>query len=157
MNTKNVYEKMAELHIQLPRPIDDGACLSTIRPFGEKFLYISGIGPMKEEQAPALGKIPSQVSIEEGIEAARCCALNALASLHAYLGDLEKIKSFVKLIVFVSSERDFTSQHLVADGASRLLMDLFGDEIGKSARSAVGTSSLPLNYPVEVEMFVELK
>lgn len=157
MNTVDVYKKIKELGIELPEAPNDSEYLRMIRPMGDKLLYLSGMGPNLIGDEPMAGHIPSRISIEDGEKAARNCALNALSVLHQYTGDLNQIKSFVKILGFVSSDADFIKQHLVMNGASGLLIDVFGEEIGKSARSAVGVSSLPNDFPVEVEMVVELK
>jgi len=101
------------------------------------------------------GKVGAEVSVEDGQAAARTCALNALAALKAEVGDLSKIKRIVKAVVFVASAPDFTGQPQVANGASELLGEIFG-EAGKHARSAVGVAALPLNVPVEVELIAEV-
>lgn len=156
LNKPDVYSKLNELNVQLPPAPGDGDFLRMIRPFGANMLYLSGTGSTVANTTPLAGHIPSDISLEEGIQAARNCVLNALSALHAYTGDLNRIKSFVKLLAFVSSEADFCDQHIVVNGASRFLIDVFGEEIGKSARSAVGVSSLPNDFPVEIEMIVEL-
>jgi enamine deaminase RidA (YjgF/YER057c/UK114 family) len=103
----------------------------------------------------ATGKLGAAVSEEQGYECARQCALNALAAIKAEIGELSQIKRVVKAVVFVASTPDFTAQPQVANGASELLGEVFG-EAGKHARSAVGVASLPLDVPVEVELVVEL-
>jgi len=119
-------------------------------------LYVSGMGSIIKDQNCPLGRIPSDVAVDDGVIAARNCVLNALSALNAYLGDLGKIKQFVKLLTFVSSDPGFFSQAIVANGGSKLLIDVFGEDIGKAARSAVGVAALPNNFPVEIEMLVEI-
>lgn len=155
-NCVNVYDKMKELGITLPPAPADSSSLKMIRPFGEKLLYVSGMGCNLENETFS-GHVLGEVSLEDGVKAARNCALNALAALHGYLGDLNKIQGFVKLLAFVSSDANFYEQHIVVNGASDFIIELFGAEVGKSARSAVGVAALPKNFAVEVEMLVELK
>ena len=95
-------------------------------------------------------------NIEEGQEAARICTLNALSVLHEYLGDLNKIKSVVKILAFVASAPGFNSQPAVVDGASQLLKDIFGDDNGVGARSAISAIELPGNISVEIEFIFEI-
>ena len=103
----------------------------------------------------AIGKLGGEVTEEQGYECARQCALNALAAVKAEIGSLDDVKRVVKVVVFVASMPDFTGQPKVANGASELLGEVFG-EAGKHARSAVGVSVLPLDVPVEVEIVVEV-
>ncbi len=103
----------------------------------------------------AVGKVGGEVTEEQGYACARQCALNALAAVKAEVGSLDDVKRVVKVVVFVASAPDFTGQPKVANGASELLGEVFGDA-GKHARSAVGVSVLPLDVPVEVEIVVEV-
>jgi len=97
-----------------------------------------------------------ELSVAQGQEAAKACAINILAQAKAALGDLERIMRIVKITVFVASRPDFIEQHLVANGASDLLVAVLGDA-GRHARSAVGTAALPLNAPVEIEAIIEVR
>ena len=119
-------------------------------------LYISGQGATKDGQPVVSGKLGSERTIEEGQEAARICTLNALSVLHEYLGDLNKIKSVVKILAFVASAPGFNSQPAVVDGASQLLKDIFGDDNGVGARSAISAIELPGNISVEIEFIFEI-
>ncbi len=103
----------------------------------------------------AQGVVGRDVDLQTAQACARQCAINIMAQVKAAVGDLSKVKRIVKLNVFVASTHDFTEQHLVANGASQLIAEVFGDA-GKHARSAVGVPSLPLNSPVEIEAIVEL-
>lgn len=143
-------------NIVLPKPATDTDYFQAVRPFGDHFLYVSGMGPIVSNERALEGKIPTEITMEEGIQAAKNAALNALGTLQGYLGDLGRVKRFIKLLVFVASDPKFCEQHIVANGASQILIDLFGEEVGKAARSAIGVTSLPNNYPVEVEMLVEI-
>ena len=118
-------------------------------------VFTSGQLPMREGQLITTGKVGGEVSAEEAVECARQCALNALAAVRAEIGELSNIKRVVKVTAFVASTPDFTGQPGVANGASQLFGDVFG-EIGQHARSAVGVPVLPLDSPVEVEIVVEV-
>ncbi len=118
-------------------------------------VFTSGQLPMRQGQLITTGKVGGEVSADEAVECARQCALNALAAVRAELGELSAIKRIVKVVVFVASTPDFTGQPGVANGASELFGEVFGD-IGQHARSAVGVPVLPLDAPVEVELIVEV-
>ena len=118
-------------------------------------VFTSGQLPMREGQLITTGKVGGEVTVDEAVECARQCALNALAAVRAEVGDLSAVKRIVKVVVFVASTPDFTGQPGVANGASELFGEAFGD-IGQHARSAVGVPVLPLDAPVEVELVVEV-
>lgn len=150
----NVYERMKELGIQLPPPPAAGGIYTPVVDFSTNLLYCSGCGPGDSVKP---GKVGRDVTLEEAQQAARNCILNLLTNLEVKIGDLNKIKRFVKVLAFVASDDNFTEQPQVANGGSQLLVDLFGDSIGKPARSAIGVNVLPGNIPVEIELLVELK
>jgi enamine deaminase RidA (YjgF/YER057c/UK114 family) len=102
------------------------------------------------------GKIGSDLTIEQGQEAARQTILNCIAVMKGYLGDLDRVVSIVKLLGFVNSAPGFADHPHVINGASNLLVDIFG-EAGKHARSAIGTSELPFHTPVEIEVIAEIR
>lgn len=104
-----------------------------------------------------VGRVGGELTLEQGQEMARRCALNILANLHHTLGDLNRIRRFVKVLAFVNSTDDFDRQPAVVNGASGLIRDIFGEEAGLPARSAIGVNVLPGNIPVEIEMLLELK
>jgi enamine deaminase RidA (YjgF/YER057c/UK114 family) len=118
-------------------------------------VFTSGQLPMRQGQLITTGKVGGEVTAEEAVECARQCALNALAAVRAEIGELSHIKRIVKVVAFVASTPDFTGQPGVANGASELFGEVFG-EIGQHARSAVGVPVLPLDAPVEVELVVEI-
>ena len=118
-------------------------------------VFTSGQLPMRNGQLITTGKVGGEVTVEEAVECARQCALNALAAVRAEIGELSNIKRIVKVVAFVASTPDFTGQPGVANGASELFGQVFGD-IGQHARSAVGVPVLPLDAPVEVELVVEI-
>lgn len=117
--------------------------------------FVSGQIPIEDGRIIATGKLGREVSLDDGAAAARRCALQALAALRAELGSLDRVRRVVKVTVFVASAEGFTDQPKVANGASDLLVELFGDA-GRHARAAVGVAELPLGSAVEVELAVEL-
>lgn len=119
-------------------------------------VHTAGQLPARDGEMLAVGKLGAQVSHEQGYACARQCALNALAAIRAEVGSLDEVKRIVKAVVFVASTPDFTDQPRVANGASELLGEIFGDA-GRHARSAVGVCVLPLDVPVEVELVVEVR
>lgn len=119
-------------------------------------LFIAGQLPLQQGKLQASGLLGGDVDIAIGQEAAKYCAINILAQAKAALGDLEKIRRVMKITVFVASAPDFFEQHLVANGASDLLVAVLGDP-GKHARAAVGAASLPLNAAVEIEAIFEVE
>src|SRR5205085_607950 len=118
-------------------------------------LFVSGQIPVKDGQLIARGVIPSQVSMDTARECARQCVLNGLAVARQAVGTLSSIRQVVRLGVFVCSDKGFTDQPKVANGASELLVEIFGDA-GRHARAAVGSNELPLGAPVEIEFLFEL-
>jgi enamine deaminase RidA (YjgF/YER057c/UK114 family) len=147
-------EKLAELGLTVPevaKPV--ASYIPAVR--SGSYVYTSGQLPMREGQLLATGKVGGEVGHEEAEECARQCALNAIAAVRAEIGELSAVKRVVKVVAFVASTPDFTGQPGVANGASELLGQVFG-EAGRHARSAVGVPVLPLDAPVEVEMIVEV-
>lgn len=118
--------------------------------------YTSGQICFREGKLPFLGKVPTDVSIEDAIEAAKLAGLNAIAALASVAGGIDHIERIVRVCVFVASGPGFTQQPKVANGASDLLFQVFG-EPGRHARSAVGVAELPMNSPVEVEVMAEVR
>ena len=116
----------------------------------------SGHGPFKNDEPIHIGRVGREVDVEQAKEAARYCALNCLAAIKAEIGDLDQIESVVKVLGFVNSDDDFHDMPEVMNGFTELIIEIFGDR-GRHARSAIGTSNLPRNIPVEVEMIVKLK
>ncbi|MCH2132575.1 MAG: RidA family protein [Phycisphaerales bacterium] len=120
-------------------------------------LYISGQVPFRDGSLVFTGPVPSKTSLEEAQEAARICAINALAVARGALdGDLDRVEQIVRLGVFVASDPSFTDQPKVANGASDLMVEVFGPA-GQHARAAVGSVSLPLGASVEVEMILQVR
>lgn len=122
----------------------------------EDVLYVSGQLPMRDGQLIATGHVTGEVTLERAGEAAVQATLNALAQVAAHTGGLSRVVRIVRLGVYVSSSPGFTGQSDVANTASDLLHDLFG-EAGRHARAAIGVSSLPKNAPVELELIVQVR
>ena len=150
----DVYEKMKELGIVLPKAPAKGGVYAPVKEFGRGLVYVSGCGPNIAE--PIKGKLGREFTIQQGQEFARNCMLNVLAVLEANIGDLRKIKNCVKILTLVAGTEDFYDQPAVANGGSQLLIDIFGPEIGTPSRSAIGVNALPLNMPVETEGLFEI-
>jgi enamine deaminase RidA (YjgF/YER057c/UK114 family) len=136
---------------EVPKPV--ASYLPALRT--GSYVFTSGQLPMREGQLITTGKVGGEVSVEDAVECARQCALNAIAAVRAEVGDLAQVVRVVKVVVFVASTPDFTGQAGVANGASELLGEVFA-EAGRHARSAVGVAVLPLDAPVEVELLVEV-
>ena len=147
-------EKLAELGLTVPEVAAPVAAYVPAVQSGNH-VFTSGQLPMRSGELITTGKVGGEVSSEEGIECAQQCALNAIAAVKSLVGDLAAIKRVVKVVCFVASTPDFTGQPQIANGASHLLGEVFGDA-GVHARSAVGVSALPLDAPVEVEIVVEV-
>ena len=155
----DVEEKIKQLNIELPTPGEPIAnYVPTVR-FSETknsmLVYVSGTGPRKENGDYLTGRLGDDMTIEEGYNAAKLTGINILASLKKEIGDLNKIKRFVKVIGMVNSTADFYQQPAVINGFSDFIVEVFGDR-GKHARSAVGMVSLPSNIAVEIEVVVEV-
>jgi len=150
----DIYVRLKELGLTIPAPPAAGGIYSPSINFAGNLIYTSGFIPHIGGVAKYEGKL-GDVSIEDGQAAARDCLLNALSVLHGSVGDLNRVR-FVKMLCFVACKEDFYAQPTVANGASQLLLDIFGNEKGLPARSAIGVNVLPLNVPVEIEFLVEL-
>jgi enamine deaminase RidA (YjgF/YER057c/UK114 family) len=147
-------ERLAELGHSVPTVVPPvAAYIPAVR--SGSLVFTAGQVPMRDGELVATGKVGGDVSVEQGIECAQQCALNALAAVKSEVGDLANVRRVVKAVVFVASTPDFTGQPGVANGASELLGAVFGDA-GVHARSAVGVAALPLDSPVEVELVVEV-
>ena len=147
-------ERLAELGLSVPEVVPPVAAYVPAVRSGDQ-VFTSGQLPMRAGEMLATGKVGGGVTPEEAYACAQQCALNAIAAIKAEIGDLALIKRVVKVVVFVASSPDFTGQPQVANGASELFGEVFGDA-GVHARSAVGVVALPLDAPVEVEVIVSL-
>jgi enamine deaminase RidA (YjgF/YER057c/UK114 family) len=120
------------------------------------YVFTSGQLPTVEGVPAYVGKVGSSVSAEDGKAAARLCTLNVLAAVRAVVGELSAVVRVVKVVGYVASAPDFSGQPGVVNGASELLGEVFGSQVGAHARSAVGVAVLPLDVPVEIELIVEV-
>ncbi|MCL2380233.1 MAG: RidA family protein [Treponema sp.] len=145
----DVYARLKELNLTLPDLPAIGGIYKPVRQAGD-CLYVSGQLAIRNGEPVFPGKLGGGVTVEEGQEAARACVLNALSHLHNALGDLNKIKGVVRSLVFVQSAEGFSQQPLVANGATGLLRDIWGED-GLGARSAFGANELPRGVSVEIE------
>jgi enamine deaminase RidA (YjgF/YER057c/UK114 family) len=148
-------ERLAALGLTLPQVVAPLAAYVPAVKSGT-MVYTAGQLPMADGQLLSSGKVGAEVGAAEAAALARTCALNALAAAASVAGGLSAIKRIIKLTGYVASTPDFTGQPQVVNGASELLLEVFGDA-GRHARSAVGTAALPLNAPVEVELIVETR
>ena len=149
-----VESKLKELGIELPEASAPAAMYVPVKQAGN-LLFVSGQTPKMNGALSHTGKVGKERDVAYGQEAAKACAIGVLAALKSHLGDLDKVKNMVKITVFVNSEPDFHEQHIVANGASNLFVEAFG-ECGQHSRSAVGMGQLPMNCTVEVEAIVEI-
>jgi enamine deaminase RidA (YjgF/YER057c/UK114 family) len=146
--------RLKALGIQLPPPPTAVAnYVPAVR--SGNIVYLAGQGPLVGGRPTITGKVGAQVTEQQGYQAARTTILNSLAALKAEIGSLDKVKRIVKLTGWVASAPGFNRQPWVINGASDLLVEIFGDA-GKHARSAVGTNELPFDIPVEIEIVVEV-
>lgn len=152
----NVYDKLKELGLELPKAPSKGGVYSPCKRFGAGLAYISGCGPVINGEQ-VTGKLGCEFSIEEGQKYAQQSMLNVLSVLETEIGDLNKVKDVVKILVFVASTDDFYFQPQVANGASNLLVELFGEGAGTPTRSAIGLNVLPGNIPVEIEAIFQVE
>lgn len=150
----SIYEKLKSLNITLP-PLT--APVAAFAPFVRigNLLFISG-HIAKKDGKPWTGRLGEGIDVAEGKLAARAVAIDLLGTLHAATGDLNRIKRIVKLLVLVNSSPSFTEQHLVANGASELFVETFGDS-GKHARAAFGVAQIPFGSCVEIDLIAEVQ
>lgn len=147
-------ERLSELGLSVPevaKPV--AAYVPALR--SGAYIYTSGQLPLRNGELVATGKVGAGVSTELAVECAQQCALNALAAVSSLVGELSSVVQVVKVVVYVASAPDFTGQPGIANGASELFGNVFG-EAGQHARSAVGVAVLPMDAPVEVELVVEV-
>ena len=152
----NSYEtKLEALGLTLP-PIPNPVAAYIPAKQAGKLVFTAGQLPMVNGELISKGLLGKDVEVEEANNAARICTLNALAAIKGVIGDLDRIKQLVRVVGYVASIPTFTQQPAVVNGASELLLEIFGDS-GKHARSAVGMAVLPMNASVEIELTVEIE
>jgi enamine deaminase RidA (YjgF/YER057c/UK114 family) len=152
----SIEQRLAELGLKLPPA---SAPLANYVPFVREgsLVFVAGQVPRGEDgKLQYVGKVGRELSVEEGYAAARLCALNGLAQLRAALGSLDKVKRILRVGGFVNCADDFTQQPQVINGASDLIVEVFGDK-GKHARAAVGSNALPGNVATEVELIAAVE
>jgi len=149
----SVYEKLKARNITLPHVDSPVAAFVPFVRTGN-LVFVSG-HIAKKDGKPWTGKLGAELTTAEGKQAAQSIAVDVLATLQTAVGDLNKIRRIVKLLVLVNSTPTFTEQHLVANGASELFVDIFGER-GSHARSAIGIAQIPLGSCVEIELIAEL-
>jgi enamine deaminase RidA (YjgF/YER057c/UK114 family) len=147
-------ERLAELDLTLP-PVAPPVAAYVPAVRTGNYIYTSGQLPLVDGKLQGTGKLGDAVTVEDGAALARICALNALAAAADVAGNLDAIARIIKVTCFVASSPAFTAQAQVANGASELILQVFGDA-GRHARSAVGLAVLPLDAPVELELIAEL-
>ena len=149
------YEaKLKELGLQLPSPPKPVATYIPAVRVGD-LLFLSGVVPLHDGKIVREGKLGRSLTVEQGYESAAVALLNALAIVRQELGSLDRVRRIVKLVGHVASAEGFNQQPAVVNGASDLLVRVFG-EMGRHARAAVGAAELPLNAPVELELIVQV-
>lgn len=150
----NVYDKIKELGITLPPVATPAAAYVPFVQTGN-LVFISGHIAKKDGKA-WVGQLGRTMQTDEAKQAARAIAIDLMGTLHAAVGDLNKVKRIVKLMSLVNSTLTFTEQHIVTNGASELIADVFGEK-GKHARSAFGVAQIPLGACVEIELIAEVE
>ena len=150
----SIYERLRALNVSLPEVKPPVAAFVPFVRTGN-LVYLSG-HIAKRDGHPWSGKLGKEITTAQGKEAARSIAIELLATLQAAIGDLNEVARFVKLLVLVNSATDFTEQHLVANGASELFLEVFGER-GAHARSAFGVAQIPFGSCVEIELIAEVR
>ena len=150
-----IESRLQELGITLP---DSPAPMANYVPVVRtgNLIYLSGVGPTaKSDGSEYKGKLGDNISVDEGYDAARLTAINLIARLKGYLGDLDRVTQIVKLLSMVNATPDFTEPPAVSNGCSDLMVEVFGDR-GRHARSAIGVATLPGGIPIEIELIAEI-
>jgi enamine deaminase RidA (YjgF/YER057c/UK114 family) len=149
------YEaKLRDLGLTLPAPPKPVANYVPVVRTGD-LLFLSGVLPSREGQLVLTGKLGENLTVEQGVEAARVAVLNGLSIIRSVAGSLDHVKQIVKMVGYIASAPGFADQPQVLNGASDLLVSLFGDA-GRHARVAVGAAELPRHAPVEIELIVQV-
>jgi enamine deaminase RidA (YjgF/YER057c/UK114 family) len=150
----NVYDTLKSLGIELPAVSAPAAAYVPSVQTGN-LIFVSG-NIARKDGAVWVGQLGKNITTEEGKLAARSCAIQLIAALHAATGDLNKIQRIVKVMSLVNSTPDFTEQHLVTNGCSELIGQIFGPTVGAHARSAFGVAQIPLGACVEIELIAQV-
>jgi len=150
----NVYDNLKSLGIELPSVSTPAAAYVPFVQTGN-LIFVSG-NIARKDGAAWVGQLGKNISTEEGKLAARSCAIQLMAALHAATGDLNKIQRIVKVMSLVNSTPDFTEQHLVTNGCSELIGQVFGPTVGAHARSAFGVAQIPMGACVEIELIAQV-
>jgi enamine deaminase RidA (YjgF/YER057c/UK114 family) len=148
----SVAERLSELGIELPTPSTAGVYRPAVRSGAQ--IYVAGQLATRDGMIVHPGHLGKELSVVEGFEAARFCAINALGALQDLLGSLEELR-LIRAVGYVASTPEFSEHPAVVNGASELLRDVFGEERGMGARVAFGVASLPMRSPVELELLME--
>lgn len=148
--------RLKELNITLPAPTAPVANYVGAVRVGP-LLFVSGHGPLRDGRATARGKVGRDLTVEQAAQVAREVGLNLLATVRASLGSLDRVRRVVKVLGMVNSAEGFGDQPRVINGFSDLMVEVFGEAVGKHARSAVGMAELPMGIPVEIEMVLEVE
>lgn len=148
-----IADKLRELGLELPPRRSAGSYVGAVR--AGDLVFVSGAGPQKADGTFITGKVGADVDIPAAQEGAKLCALSCLSAVNEELGGLDSVLRVVKLLGFVNSAPGFTQQHVVMNGASDVLISIFGEN-GRHARSSVGMAELPMNIAVEVELIVQV-
>ena len=151
----SLSENLASMNVVLPTVSGPFGAYVPAKRVGN-LVYVAGQLPMKDGKPLAVGQVPSRCTIDQAKLGARQCVINALAAVQSVIGSLDAIVGVVRVGAFVSSDTSFTAQPQVANGASELLLELFGDA-GKHVRAAVGVNTLPLDASVEIEFIFEVR
>ncbi|MCZ6615561.1 MAG: RidA family protein [Chloroflexi bacterium] len=150
-----VEDRLKDMGYSLPNPPDPtGTYIRAYRT--GNLVFLAGVGPWREDGSQVLGKVGRELTVEQGYEAARLCALNSLANLKETIGDLDRVVHFVKVLGMINVDPEFGETPAVMNGYSDLLVAVFGEK-GHHARSAVGMGTLPRGMAVEVEAIVEVE
>jgi enamine deaminase RidA (YjgF/YER057c/UK114 family) len=147
-------DRLTQMGLELPLPPKPVATYVPAVQAGE-LLFLSGVLPFRDGKLTLVGKLGQDLTVEQGYEESRVALLNALAIVRSHLGTLDRVKQVVRLVGHVASAEGFVQQPAVINGASDLLVKLFG-ETGRHARVAVGAVQLPLNAPVELELILQV-
>jgi enamine deaminase RidA (YjgF/YER057c/UK114 family) len=147
--------RLKELGIELPPPAAPAGLYAPCVQVGP-LVFVSGQIPMQDGKPIRHGKLGESVSVDEGIALSRQCAIQGLGVVRQHVGSLDNVRRVVRVGGFVASGKDFIEHPRVINGASQLLIDVFGEEMGRHARVAVGLAELPMGVPVEVEFLFEI-